>query len=321
MIAVFLLPRHSKSKAVASHRTPKPSAAAIGAFVLFAGFLLSAAPAQQLAPPTQTAISPELGAAEVKRCEEKVATARRDILGRYDSALADLQATLQKGADLEGALAVRAERQRITQNGELAEPNFVAEPKALHALQVQYATRAQDLITQLVSESVPRLVELKKQLTVAGRLDEAVTVRSAIERLQNSFTAVIHPDPNLAVAVETLQRAYAADRARADATYKDQKVLVRGTVVGFRPDPNEKKQYLIYLAAANNATSWIECAFPIHDYTFREDKQFNVVSLLVASKDPDTAPQRLLRGTTLEVTGTCIGLDEVVKLQHCAFPR
>lgn len=296
-------------------------AALLAAAVLFSGETSRAQQAATPAPPTQTAVAPELGAAEVKRCEDKIATARRDIFGRYDSALADLQTALQKAADLEGALAVRAERQRIAQEGQLAEPNFVAEPKALRALQVQYATKAQDLVTQLVGESVPRLTELKKQLTVAGRLDEAVSVRSSIERLQNSFTAVIHPDPNLAVPVETLQRAYAADRARADATYKDQKMLVRGAVVGFRADPNDRKQYLIYLAPANNSTSWIECAFPTRDYTFREDKQFNVTSLLVASKEPDVAPLRLLRGTTLEVTGTCTGLDEVVKLQHCAFVR
>jgi hypothetical protein len=273
------------------------------------------------APVTPTALSPELGAAEVKRCEEKIATANRDILGRYDSALADLQTTLQKAADLEGALAVRAERQRIAQNGELAEANFVSEPKGLRALQVQYATRAQDLVTQLVSESVPRLVELKKQLTVAGRLDEAVTVRNAIERLQNSYTAVIHPDPNLAIPVENIQRAYAADRARADATNKDKKVLIRGVVAGFRADPNDRKQYLIYLAAAPNATSWIECAFPIRDNNFREDKQFNVTSLVVTPKDSDLAPLRLLRGTTVDVTGTCTGFEEVVKLQHCVFAR
>src|SRR5437762_1146064 len=110
-----------------------------------------AAPAAAVAP-APTTVPANLGEAEARKCEEKIASAKRDVLGRYDSALADLQTSLQKAADLEGALAVRTERQRASQSGELIEANFVAEPKALRALQVQMATRAQDLIAQLVAE-------------------------------------------------------------------------------------------------------------------------------------------------------------------------
>jgi hypothetical protein len=266
-------------------------------------------------------ISAAMGEAEAQRCEEKIQSARRDTLARYETALADLQIGLQKAADLEGALAVRAERQRAAQSGELNEANFVAEPKALRAIQVQLAQRAQDIVAQLVQESIPRLLELKKQLTVAGRLDEAVTVRDAIERLQNKHLAVIHPDPNLAVPVEALLRTYAADRARGDAVYQGQKVLVRGTIAGYRPDPADPKRYLIYLASGTSNAGWIQCAFSTNEYRFRDEKQFNAQFLLMSPKSGDATPLRLVRGSAIDVLGTCTGWDETVRLDRCELAK
>ena len=51
-----------------------------------------------------------LGESEALKCEEKIASVRRDVLGKYEDSLGELQATLQKAADLEGSLAVRALR-------------------------------------------------------------------------------------------------------------------------------------------------------------------------------------------------------------------
>lgn len=273
------------------------------------------------ATPSPTAVPASLGEAEARKCEEKIASAKRDVMNRYDSALVDLQTSFQKAADLEGALAVRTERQRAAQSGDLTEANFVAEPKTLRALQVQMATRAQDLISQLVQETVPRLVELKKQLTVAGRLDEAVDVRTTIERLQNTYLAVVHPEPNTVLPVETILRAYAADRARGDAVYKGQKIVVRGTVAGYRPDPNDNKQYLVYLSAGSTAAGYIQCSFRTNEVRFREEKQFNAQYLIATPRDNESVPIKLQRGSAVDISGMCDGWDETVRLSRCEFSR
>jgi hypothetical protein len=101
--------------------------------------------------------------------------------------LAELRGAYQKAADLENALLVRAELQRLTSEGErpLDASNLVEEPRLLKEAQAELLAKQNEMISQIVQTTVPKLVEIKKALTVAGKLDEAVEVRSAILRLQD----------------------------------------------------------------------------------------------------------------------------------------
>ena len=193
--------------------------------------------------------------AEAQKCEDKIASVQRDVLGKYDDALGDLQLTLQKSADLEGALTVRTERQRLKTDQNLNEKDYVTEPKALRALQVQTVAKLRELISTLVQDSLPRLIEFKKSLTMAGKLDEAVNVRAAIERLQNTHVPITRADSGTVVAAETLLLAYSGDRARADKTYKGQKISVRGVLGGYRQDPADTKNYQLFLTG-NAGSGW-----------------------------------------------------------------
>lgn len=259
------------------------------------------------------------GDAEAKRCEDRIAAVQRDALNKYEGALAELQISLQKAADLEGALAVREERQRLATETALSEKNFVAEPKALRTLQVQTVGKIQELVAQLVTDTVPKLVELKKQLTIAGKLDEAVAVRKEIEKLQNDHLPVTRAEAGTVIAADTLAVAYSGDRARADKIYKGQRIIVRGVVGAFRSDPADIKSYQIFLAGAT-AGGWVQCVFPVGETRFREEKgSYNVQLLAVTGKDGDTV--RLQKGSTLEVRGTCEGWDEVVRLSRCEIPQ
>ena len=269
--------------------------------------------------PAARAQSAAAGEAETQKCEDRIAAVRRDVLNKYDDALAELQITLQKAADLEGAVAVRAERQRLAGEAALSDKDFVAEPKALRTLQTQTAGKMQDLVTQLVSEAVPKLVELKKQLTVAGKLDDALTVRVAIEKLQNGYLPATRAEPGSLVAAEALIIAYGGDRARADKIYKGQKIVVRGAVGAFRPDPVDGKSYQVFLTGGA-AGGWVQCAFHAGENRFREEKAGANVSLLVITgKDGDTV--RLQRGSAIEVRGVCEGWDEAVRLAKCEIAR
>ena len=262
----------------------------------------------------QVTLSP--AEAEAQKCEDKIASVRRDVLGKYDDQLGELQLTLQKAADLEGAIAVRTERQRLSQEQDLNEGNFVNEPKSLRALQTQTFTRVRDLTTQLIQESVPRLIEFKKQLTVAGKLDDAVNVRSAIERLQNSHIPVTKADASTAIPVETLLLAYGGDRARADKIYKSQKFTVHGILGGYRPDPADGKAYQLYLSGATGS-GWVLCTFNAPEFRFREEKgSFGALTLVMTNKDGDILA-RLQKGQTVDIRGRCEGFEDVVRMERC----
>src|SRR5581483_324460 len=262
----------------------------------------------------QLTVSP--AEAEAQKCEDKIASVRRDIFSKYDDQLGELQLNLQKTADLEGALATRAERQRLAAEQDLNEASFVTEPKALRALQVQTFTRLHDLTAQLIQESVPRLIEFKKQLTVAGKLDEAVNVRTAIERLQNSHLPVAKADASTAVPVETLLLAYGGDRARADKTYKGQKIAVHGILGGYRPDPADAKTYQLYLSGSTGS-GWVLSAFSEPEFKFREEKgSFGALTLVMMNKDGDVVA-KLQKGQVVDIRGRCEGFDDVVRLEHC----
>lgn len=282
---------------------------------LLGTLLLTAAPATIFA---QATVSP--AEAEAQKCEDRIASVRRDVLGKYEDSLGELQLTMQKAADLEGALTVRSELQRVKNDHSLSEKDYVTEPKALRALQMQSVTKMRELIGALVQDTLPRLVEFKKSLTVAGKLDEAVAVRLAIERLQNDHVPLVRADTTSIVPAETLLLAYAGDRARADKTYKGQKINVRGVFGGHRQDPADTKYYQIFLTGGTGS-GWVQCSMSASEYRFREEKNaFGVVSFAITTKDGD-ATVRLQKGQMVEIRGVCSGLDEVVRLDRCELPK
>ena len=262
-----------------------------------------------------------VGEAEVQRCEERIASVQRDVLMKYDEALAELQTGFQKAADLENALIVRAERERAAKDQALTEKNFVPEPRAVRTLQAQTLAKSQELIAQLLSDTLPKLIELKKQLTVAGKLDDAVGVRSAIEKLQNTHLPAVRPEPGAVVAAEMVLVAFAGDRARAEKIYKGQKITVRGVVGGYRQDPGDGRNYQVFVTGGSSG-GWVQCTFLSGENRFREERgAFNSTVLVINGKDNDAGSVRVQKGSSIEVRGVCEGWDETVRMGHCEIPR
>ena len=276
--------------------------------------LMATAFAQRIAPPSAGSI----GEGEAQKVDEKVATVRRDVLSKYENSLGDLQLQFQKAADLESALAARAERQRVHTEGTLSENDIVAEPKTLRALQQTTLLKMQELVSGVVAEALPKLVEFKKQLTVEGRLDDALAVKQAIERVQNSNVPIVRAEPGSIVQAETILRTYGADRSRADQTYKNVRIAVRGTMAGHRLDPANAKSLIVYLTGGNTG-GWVQCIFNITQWRYREERSGNAVFLVLTPKDG--ADVRLAKGQQVDILGDCIGWDEMVKLVKCDIAR
>src|SRR5262245_17488601 len=197
-----------------------------------------------------------VGEAEAQKVEDRIATVRRDILGKYETALGDLQLQFQKAGDLEGALAARGERARLATEQALSEKNYVNEPKSLRALQQTMVTKMHDLVAGVVAESLPKLIDYKKQLTMDGKLDDALAVKQAIERLQNANVPISRAEAGSIVTADSLLQAYSADRTRADKTYKGVRIAARGVMSGYRIDPNDAKTLFVYLAP-QTGTGWV----------------------------------------------------------------
>jgi hypothetical protein len=260
-----------------------------------------------------------LADAEVQKCQEKIASVKRDVFGKYDDLLGELQLTLQKTADLEGALTVRAERERLKTEQSLNDGDLVDEPKGLRALQSQYLAKEQELVGQLVREALPKLIEYKKSLTVAGKLDEALAARTAIENLQNNIP-VVKPQAGTVIPAEAIILAYSGDRPRADRTYKGQKITIHGVIGGYRQDPEDAKSFLIYLTGGS-AGGWVQCSFTSPDYRFREETStFGAASLVITSKNSENSV-KVQKGQAMDIRGQCQGIDEVVRLTRCELPK
>lgn len=255
--------------------------------------------------------------AVVSSLEERIAAARRDTLGKYESALQDLQLAAQKAADLEGALAVRDELRRTTAEGQLTEKHLLPAPKSARTLQQQTMERMQDLVSHLVQEALPKLVELKKSLTIAGRLDDALAVRKEIERLQDAHLPLVPATDSIATPAETLLTAYAADRARADKVYKGQRILVRGIVGGYRPVPEEAGAFHLFLTGSAGG-GWVQ-AYLGRDLHPREERVRNGTVLALNADKGETI--RIQKGQTFELRGVCDGFDETVRLSKCELLR
>ena len=279
-------------------------------------FIIAAATAcaQNVAPPTAGSV----GEAEAQKVDDKVATVRRDILAKYESAIGELQLQFQKAADLESALAARTERQRVHAEGALSEKDIVTEPKSLRALQQTTLSKMQDLVSGVVSEALPKLVEYKKQLTVEGRLDDALAVKQAIERVQNSNVPITRAEAGSIVPAEVLLRAYNADRTRANKTYKGVRIAVRGAMSGYRIDPNDAKSLLVYVTGGASG-GWVQCAFNITQWRYREDRSANGAILVLIPKDGSEV--RMAKGQQVDILGDCTGWDDIVKLAKCDVAR
>lgn len=259
-----------------------------------------------------------LGESEVHKIEDKIATVRRDILSKYENQLGELQLQLQKLADLEGAVAVRDERTRVHAEQALSDLNFAREPKSLRTLQQTTLTKMNDLVSGTVAESLPKLIELKKQLTVDGRLDDAVSVRQSIERLQNANVPITRAESGSIVPAETLLRAYSADRARSDKTYKGVRIAVRGIMAGYKLDPENGKTLLVYLSGGST-TGWVLCSFNLAQWRYREDRAGAGIILVLIPKEGSEV--RVAKGGPMDILGDCTGWDEMVKLSKCDIPR
>ncbi len=264
-----------------------------------------------------------VGQAEADKCEQEINALTSDILSKYATSLAGMLTAYQKAADLESALTVRSEISRLKSEQMLTEQSFVAEPKTLRELQAQTYGKIRDFSAQILQTHLPKLTELKKSLTVEGKLDEAVAIRELAGQLQDKFGATVRLNSGVPVPAETLLQDYAADKTRADKLYKGKRLTISGSVAGFQQDPADENNYYVYLTAKGNS-SLVQCSFPKQNLNIKEEKQgLGNVVLSIAPKKAAAKPgsdTKVFKGMNMNVQGMCEGLDKWILITKCSLP-
>lgn len=126
--------------------------------------------------------------------------------GEYGTALRALQKVRQTAGDLDGWTAVNDEIKRFGETRRLAEDDVVRSPAELARLQEQYVKMASKLgadhgreVLELTEKYTSHLLDMQKELTRAGRMEEALAAREEIQRAKSlpavtaaEFEAALH---------------------------------------------------------------------------------------------------------------------------------
>ena len=295
---------------------PRPSS--VAAFFVLVSCVAGGMPR----PAVAQLLAKDIVQSEAERTEIRFKEVRVEIGNRYEKKLAELRASYQKAADLEGALVVRGEEQRVSGNSEhpLEARNLVEEPRGLREVQLDLLAKQGEMLSQIVQEALPRLVEMKKSFTMAGKLDEAVEVRSVIQRFQEALSPAQRLSPGAQVTAEEVFQAYQSSKERADKMYKGVKLLLRGRVAGVRADPREPGTPTLVLSGGGEG-ALIDCAFGQGEYRVREERVGQNIFYTVVSTASEALVLKAQRGGVVEFHGKCEGSDGGLRFSGCSLQR
>lgn len=125
--------------------------------------------------------------------QEETNKALTNSVQGYADALKALGQKLQGAGDLDGILAVKKEAERFGNEKAIPEGAVVADCVALKDLQLKWQKRPDAIdiskskkLVALSRSHIAALEEVKKQLTIQGKVDEAVEAKNEIERVRTS---------------------------------------------------------------------------------------------------------------------------------------
>jgi len=127
------------------------------------------------------------------KCEWQYKEGVGDWPASYAKAIATLQAKMQRAGNLDGWSATNKELTRFKEESRITDDIIEKSPAMIRGIQRDYKNRRESYdvdrcksIISLKDKYVARLSSLQKSLTRAGKIDEAFSVRSEIERVRKS---------------------------------------------------------------------------------------------------------------------------------------
>ncbi len=124
------------------------------------------------------------------RCDDEIRKQSAPIRERYQEDLDALAKSYQAQGDLDNLLAVKSEQERFSKSAKIDLPDIVRTPQKLRELQEKYRESFSKTARSVARQHVADLEELKRTLTVDGKLDEAIAVQSQIRALKQKYMIV-----------------------------------------------------------------------------------------------------------------------------------
>ena len=124
----------------------------------------------------------------VTQCEAEIRQKVITSQAQYAKELEALAKSYQAKGELESVFAVKNEQDRFMNSGRIEDANIVPSPVELRNLQAQYKALPEQIGQQTAKQYLTSLEEKKKNLTVEGKLDEAMAVKKDIEKLQARYS-------------------------------------------------------------------------------------------------------------------------------------
>ena len=124
----------------------------------------------------------------VTQCEAEIRQKVITSQAQYAKELEALAKSFQAKGELENVFAVKNEQDRFMNSGRIEDANIVPSPEELRTLQTQYKALPEKIGQQTAKQYLTALEERKKNLTVEGKLDEAMSVKKDIEKIQARYS-------------------------------------------------------------------------------------------------------------------------------------
>jgi hypothetical protein len=172
--------------------------------------------------------SPAMPTTALETCDKNVASRRKDFLLKYRIELTALKTAAQQEGDLDGVLATDKEYRRVLGADTLNEQDLVTKPETLRELQRKYIGQLANVERATATEHIERLKETKRQLTVAGKIADAVGTQKDIEKLEAKYlggggtSGVGDTGGSTDDVVEQCERAIQERTAKMHAEYEQQ---------------------------------------------------------------------------------------------------
>ena len=124
----------------------------------------------------------------VTQCEQEIRSKIATALAQYAKELDALAKSFQAKGELEAIMVVKNEQERFKNAGRIDDANIVESPAELHDIQAKYKALPETIGQQTAKQFLTALEEKKKNLTVEGKLDEAMAVKKDIEKIQARYS-------------------------------------------------------------------------------------------------------------------------------------
>ena len=139
----------------------------------------------------------------VTQCEAEIRQKVITAQAQYAKELEALAKSYQAKGELESVFAVKNEQDRFMNSGRIEDANIVPSPVELRNLQAQYKALPEQIGQRTAKQYLTSMEEKKKNLTVEGKLDEAMSVKKDIEKIQARYSVEVKSDSANSIAAIT----------------------------------------------------------------------------------------------------------------------